>query len=146
VELALSIGAKPKAHVAYRREAWVQPDDNSIRVTMDRDVICEVDESIDLKTEATRPFRVFGNRVVLELKFTGRFPDWFGQLVRIFDLHQGPAAKYADGVALMGENRFSPHGAVAPNRQHARRRAARIRNLMRECEQGPGFVEAVNHV
>jgi SPX domain protein involved in polyphosphate accumulation len=50
VELAATIGAKPKAHVAYQREAWVQPDDNSIRVTLDRDVLCCVDATTELRT------------------------------------------------------------------------------------------------
>src|SRR5687768_6693065 len=30
------IGAKPKAHIAYQREAWISRFDNSVRVTLDR--------------------------------------------------------------------------------------------------------------
>jgi hypothetical protein len=41
---------------------------------------------------------------VLELKFTNRFPDWFKELVRVFGLMQCGAAKYVDGVTLVGEN------------------------------------------
>lgn len=146
VELATTIGAKPKAHIAYYREAWVQPDDNSIRVTLDRDVLCCVDRTTELKAEMDRPYRVFGNQVVLELKFTGRFPDWFAQLVRNFDLHQGSAAKYADGVALMGESLFSPHGALAPGARYAARRTERINTLTRRCHLAPLYAEALNHV
>lgn len=146
VELTTNLNAKPKAHVAYQREAWVQPDDNSIRVTLDRDVLCCVDQTGDLKTEMDKPYRVFGNQVVLELKFTGRFPDWFAQLVRTYNLHQGSAAKYADGVALMGENLFSPHGTLAPGGRHATRRVERIRKLTRQCQSSPLYVEALNHV
>jgi hypothetical protein len=40
---------------------------------------------------------------VLELKFTNRFPDWFRELVRIFGLVQCGAAKYVDGVTVLGE-------------------------------------------
>ena len=43
--------------------------------------------------------------MVLELKFTNRFPDWFADLVRVFGLRQCGAAKYVDGAALLGENR-----------------------------------------
>ena len=37
-ELMQHYHAKPKAHVAYRREAWVSTNDNSLRVTMDRQI------------------------------------------------------------------------------------------------------------
>jgi hypothetical protein len=124
----------------------VQPDDNSIRVTLDREVRCAVERSAGLRTEMDNPCNVFGERVVLELKFTGRFPDWFGELVRAFDLHQCSAAKYADGVALMGENRFSLAGVTAPGREHARRKASRLSALRTECPQLPLYSEAAQHV
>jgi hypothetical protein len=38
--------------------------------------------------------------VILELKFTGRFPNWYRELVRAFDLMQGGAAKYCEGTLL----------------------------------------------
>lgn len=146
VELATTVGAKPKAHIAYQREAWVQPDDNSIRVTLDREVLCCVDQTTELKTEMHQPYRVFGNQVVLELKFTGRFPDWFGQLVRTYHLHQCSAAKYADGVALMGESLFSAAGTLAPGKRHAARRAERVKSLVQRCELSPLYSEALTHV
>jgi len=74
---------------------------------MDRQVSCDPDPTVRLPTGLVAPGSVFGTRVVLELKFTGRFPDWFRELVRVFNLVQCSAAKYADGVALLGEHRFS---------------------------------------
>lgn len=103
--------ARPKAHVAYLREAWISPHNNSVRVTMDRQVYCDPEPTSRLSTHLVHPVLVFGNRVVLELKFTGLYPDWFRELVRIFNLVQCSAAKYADGVALLGEERF-PAGPV----------------------------------
>jgi hypothetical protein len=50
-----------------------------------------------------QPVLIWGRDVVLELKFTNRFPDWFRDLVRIFSLRQCGAAKYVDGVATLGE-------------------------------------------
>src|SRR6266542_3601226 len=35
-KLAQDICAIPKAHIAYLREAWISPRDNSVRVTLDR--------------------------------------------------------------------------------------------------------------
>lgn len=110
-QLMLSIGATPKAHVTYFREAWVSTHDNSIRVTMDRNVYCSPEFGCSLRTELGPPVKPFGHQVILELKFTGRFPNWFRELVEAFDLTRGAAAKYADGVALIGESHFS-HGTI----------------------------------
>ena len=52
------------------------------------------------------PWKPFGKEVILELKFTNRFPDWFGDLVRVFKLTQCGAAKYCEGVAAIGEYRL----------------------------------------
>ena len=103
--------ATPKAHVAYFREAWISRADNSVRVTLDRQIRCDPEPTARLSTEMTNPVVVFGNEVVLELKFTNRFPDWFKELVRIFGLMQCGAAKYVDGITLLGEHRI--RGAFA---------------------------------
>ena len=34
--------ARPKAHVSYLREAWISREDNSVRVTLDREVRSEI--------------------------------------------------------------------------------------------------------
>lgn len=99
-----NLEACPKAHIAYLREAWISRHDNSVRVTMDRDVRCDPEPTARLCTDMIRPVTVFGNKVILELKFTNRFPDWFKELVRVFGLMQCGAAKYVDGVTLLGEN------------------------------------------
>jgi len=106
-QLMNDIGAKSKAHIAYLREAWISPRDNSVRVTMDREVKCEPEPVARLNTQMENPVIVFGNEVILELKFTDRFPDWFKELVRVFGLMQCGAAKYVDGVALVGEHRIN---------------------------------------
>jgi len=102
--LVSNLEAKPKAHIAYLREAWISRYDNSVRVTMDRDVRCDPEPTARLSTDLTRPITVFGTKVILELKFTNRFPDWFKDLVRVFGLMQCGAAKYVDGVTLLGED------------------------------------------
>ena len=99
------LNAKPKAHVAYYREAWISTDDNSVRVTMDRETRIQVDPTYRMSTEMSDPHYVFGDNIVLELKFTNRYPDWFRELVRIFGLAQCGAAKYVDGVTLIGESK-----------------------------------------
>jgi hypothetical protein len=95
------LGAKPKVHVAYRREAYVPHDDNSARLTLDREIRSERQTALRFSTKLDNPIYIWGNAVVVELKFTNRFPEWFGELVRVFHLRQCGAAKYADGVALL---------------------------------------------
>lgn len=129
-QLLLDIRAKPKAHIAYLREAWISPHSNSVRVTMDRNVLCEPEPTSCLETEMVRPVIVFGSNVVLELKFTGRFPDWFRELVRVFHLAQCSAAKYADGIVLMGERHFSA-GVVHSDPEGLANRRARQDFLVR---------------
>ena len=75
--------------------------DNLTRVTMDRQVLSEPSPTGRLSTQMTKPLQVWGRAVVLELKFTDRYPNWFRDLVQIFELSQCGAAKYADGVTLM---------------------------------------------
>ena len=100
------LNARPKAHNSYLREAWVSPRDNSVRVTLDRNIRIEPCFLAHAGIEMTRPVRVFPEFVVLELKFTGRFPNWFQALVQKFNLMQFSSAKYAEGVVLLGESRF----------------------------------------
>jgi len=107
-KLAQDIRARPTAHIAYLREAWISPRDNSVRVTLDRAVQCEPEPLAHLSTRMANPVVVFGKEVILELKFTDRFPDWFKHLVRVFGLMQCGAAKYVDGVTMLGEFRFNP--------------------------------------
>ncbi len=108
--LMQTLGAKPKSHVAYRREAWVSTENNSFRVTMDRHVRSEPYFEPVPKTWMKDPVVVFGQDVVLELKFLNRFPDWMRDLVRSFNLSRSGGAKYAGGIRQRGEKHFRSGG------------------------------------
>lgn len=110
--LMTTINAIPMAHVAYLREAWISRESNSVRVTMDRQVRCDPEPTARLRAEMNSPTLVFGNKVILELKFTNRYPDWFRELTRVFGLMQCGAAKYVDGVAKLGPQRVRNAFAV----------------------------------
>src|SRR5688572_29442513 len=110
--LMQDISAKPKVHIGYLREAYVPHDDNSARLTMDREVRSEPELTPRLNTKMIKPILVWGKDIVLELKFTNRFPDWFRQLVQVFGLRQCGAAKYVDGVALQGEHKLKKNAAM----------------------------------
>src|SRR6266850_2106095 len=100
------LNARPKTHNTYLREAWVSPRDNSLRVTIDRNVRIEPYFVAKAPVEMFCPTRIFRGTVILELKFTTRFPAWFKELVSAFHLMQFSASKYAEGVLLIGESRF----------------------------------------
>jgi hypothetical protein len=109
--LMQSINARPKAHNAYEREAWVSPHDNSVRVTFDRHIRIEPHFRDDCVTAMRQPVTVYSPMVVFELKFTDRFPNWFNELVQRFNLMQGASAKYCGGVLQLGEERFNTQSA-----------------------------------
>lgn len=110
-ELMLSLYAKPKVHIYYKREAYVS-DDDEVRITMDRDVYAEANLNYSIKTHLTKPVESYVRQVILELKFTNRFPNWFRELVRVFNVMQCGAAKYVSSVNELGHRKLQAHGAV----------------------------------
>ncbi len=101
-------GATLKTHVFYQREAWMSHEDNSVRVTFDRQVRITPHTQPVITTRMENPVLPWGPLVILELKFTTRFPNWFFEMVRLFNVMQCGVAKYAEGVALLGEEQLNP--------------------------------------
>ena len=103
-QLMHRLHARPRMHVAYLREAYENPDNNSVRLTFDRRVESQPDPTGELIARSPRPHAVFGREVILELKFTETHPKWFHDLVTTFDCVQEGAAKYAEGIVARGED------------------------------------------
>ncbi|MCS7337666.1 MAG: polyphosphate polymerase domain-containing protein [Verrucomicrobiae bacterium] len=98
------IGAQPVVHVAYLREAWVSELGNSVRVTFDRFVSAEPKHVPELSMRMPSVVRPFGENIVLEVKFTDRFPEWVRDIVQQLDLVACGVPKYCTCVgALMGD-------------------------------------------
>jgi hypothetical protein len=93
------------------REAYVS-DDDEVRVTMDRDVYSEPNPNSSIKVKMAKPVHSYKGMVILELKFTNRFPNWFRELVRVSDAMQCGAAKYVSGVTELGRTKLGARGAV----------------------------------
>ena len=104
MRLQLSLNLKPKLHVFYTREAYVNSYNNEVRVTLDRSVQAVTRFDGELPVSLKSPFVCTGDGsnpddvVILELKFSERFPNWYRELVQVFGLKQGGAAKYLEGV------------------------------------------------
>lgn len=99
--------ARAVLYCAYHREAFVESDGGSLRVTFDRQIrasqYCgesrlEVPvHQIPLKPQFVRP-----NQVVLELKFNGGCPQWMQHMVRTFNLQRRSVSKYCACVDALG--------------------------------------------
>lgn len=98
-----SIGARPSTHVRYMREAWELENSNAVRITFDREVQSEKINDIVLNYNLKNPVLVFGKQVIIEIKFTNRFPLWLRELVQRFGLFRQSAAKYVDGLNKINE-------------------------------------------
>jgi hypothetical protein len=80
--------------VSYLREAYVTPHDDAVRLTFDRDIKSgSFDDHLRVNTLEDR-YQPRVDGVILELKFTDRFPFWMHDLVREFNLTRSPMAKY----------------------------------------------------
>jgi hypothetical protein len=93
-DLAGSIQAEGQVFVSYKREAYVTTQNNSVRLTFDRRLF-------GTRYAGLGALHVNGDRVypdlpgvILELKFTDRFPVWMGHLSRVFNLERRSVAKY----------------------------------------------------
>jgi len=95
-----TIQARGKVFVSYTREAYVTPDDDSVRVTLDRSILARRFNGVFLLAGG-KCHPVMSNRVILELKFTNRFPLWMRELVRSFDLERRSIAKYIKCVQAL---------------------------------------------
>lgn len=100
MQLMLQLNARPKMHIGYLREAYVSSHNNEVRVTMDRTVRAVPRFDGRLTTVMENPLVCTENKVILELKFTGRFPNWYRDLVRTFGCFQTGAAKYVESTSL----------------------------------------------
>ena len=103
-----SINAKPKVLIRYIRRAYEGNMENRVRVTFDRQLAYKV---------TSAPEVLFGgngwqynhitlNNVILEIKFTGRYPAWLSRMARYFQLHQQSVSKYATSIKKASMLRF----------------------------------------
>ncbi|UCF00188.1 MAG: polyphosphate polymerase domain-containing protein [Planctomycetota bacterium] len=103
-----SVRAKPVVLVRYMRKAYEGSMENRVRLTFDHQLAYKI---------TTEPHVVFsGNRwqhnpltlrnVILEIKFTGRFPAWLSRMARYFELRQQSVSKYATSMKKACSLRF----------------------------------------
>ncbi len=105
------IKARPAAFTSYQREAYVSHGDDSFRLTLDRHVLggpwrhrffAERENWIDAEI----------GHVILELKFTHRFPIWMRELAHRFQLQRTSVPKYVECVRVMHRSPLQRVGGV----------------------------------
>lgn len=115
VILARTTGAGPVARVRYLRQAYESAGGDPVRVTFDSHIAHARDDRWDLRHGGSgwHPTSVAG--IVLEIKFTERFPAWLSALVRTFELERCSFAKYALSMVdtLARESRGVPATELA---------------------------------
>jgi len=102
-QLAQQEHAKPCLSVDYRREAYWNGDaKNQLRLTFDRDVHAQLNPGDVSQVNSNGSSVCYGGAVVLELKFTSRFPDWFRELIKAYGLVEYDTYKYVEAVQELG--------------------------------------------
>lgn len=95
LDLRNRVQADGRVIVSYKREAWVTPYDDSVRMTFDRDLLSTRYDAGNLVCgDFDHAIRPDLGAVVLELKFTDRFPTWMRDMVRVFNLQRCSVPKY----------------------------------------------------
>ena len=104
-DLCSNIGAKGCIYVSYRREAYVSPNSDLIRVTFDRHLRgspYRQGDGLTLPSGGAYPAVGNDDNVILELKFTDRFATWMRELVQEFNLQRTSIPKYVHCIDEMG--------------------------------------------
>jgi len=102
-ELQQKIGAGPAAYTIYKREGYEPPNTNEVRVTFDRNLRAGAFRGELTIPEMDRCSHPDIGGVVLELKFTDRFPGWMNTLVQTFDLYRSSMAKYVHCLSAVND-------------------------------------------
>lgn len=95
-----NIRARPAVLVRYMRQAYEGDDPNRVRVTFDRELAYNTTNVAQVRLGGRgwqrNPFTMGG--VILEIKFTDRYPAWLSLLAKHFNLRQRSISKYASSL------------------------------------------------
>jgi len=93
-----SIAAGPVLRVRYVRQAYEGDTENRVRVTFDRELSFNTEPGANLSLGGNGWQRHSGGIVILEIKFTSRYPAWISQMVKCLNLRQQSISKYVSSV------------------------------------------------
>lgn len=106
-----SLNARPLILIRYDRQAFEGDTANRVRITFDRNLHYKTMTSPDVEVYGSNWNRVPYNFVILEIKFTQRFPVWLSNMVKCFNLKRKAFSKYVSSIEQSNEL-----GATSPIR------------------------------
>jgi hypothetical protein len=101
---ANTVRARGAIYVSYFREIYEAPEDEELRVTLDREIRGSSYDGSGCLRVPKRGWRPYlppylapfpRDGVILELKFDNQAPYWMFDLVKLFNLRQTPVCKYS---------------------------------------------------
>jgi hypothetical protein len=93
-----SLNARPVMRVRYLRRAYEGDSENRVRVTFDRELAYKAGSSPEVIFDDKGWQRHGSKAVILEIKFTERYPIWLNRMVKYFNLRQQSLSKYVTSV------------------------------------------------
>jgi SPX domain protein involved in polyphosphate accumulation len=95
-----SINAKPKILIRYLRQAYEDTSHNRVRVTFDRQLCYNVTRTPEVlfNGQGWQQHPMSRGGVILEIKFTARYPAWLARMVGYLNLRQDSFSKYATSI------------------------------------------------
>lgn len=95
-----NIMAKPTVLIRYMRKAYESESENRVRITFDRELCYKVtpEPRVTLNGSGWQSNHLMLQGVILEIKYTGKYPVWLSRLVTTFNLNSRSISKYATSV------------------------------------------------
>jgi hypothetical protein len=113
--------ARPVVKIKYMREAYEAKGGDPVRITLDTDLTHTSTLGHELSHAKGRWIHTPLSGVILEFKFTNRFPMWLQEMVRFFNIKQQSVPKYIMAVDNMlqggSESVLSLGGFTLPPRR-----------------------------
>lgn len=104
--MMLEWNARPQLHICCQREAYVSCDGKA-RITLDRGIcVSELSDNL-LASRMNNPVICEDRAVLLELRFTERFPNWCMDMVRTFNLSEDFHSKHINETILLAGLRLA---------------------------------------
>lgn len=101
-----TINAKPVVRVRYMRQAFESFTNDSIRITFDRKLSSNVTQNLDMSLGGSGWLTLPLPGVILEIKFTGRFPAWLSRMVKTLGIEARSVSKYGICVQQLFNVRY----------------------------------------
>jgi hypothetical protein len=115
--------ARPLIRVKYMREAYAADGNEPVRITIDSNLMHAITLNDNLSHAEGRWTATPVRGVIVEIKFTERFPWWVQDFIRTFGLHQRAVPKYVWSVDHMlldsRESALSVAGITLPPRRRS---------------------------